>query len=513
MSVSIGNLTVSFSGFKALDSVNVEFKSGRIHALVGANGSGKSTLVKVITGVYTPAAGTSIIIDGKAFPETNTPNNAKKLGVRVVHQEAPLINTLTVSECFALFKGYPCGPLWKIKWSKLNEYVRGILERLDIPIKPNTLVRDLSASERSMVALAITIGDEKDISNTKFLLLDEADASIPEDEAEKYLKRVQKIADLGIPVLMVTHRLKDVAMLANDITILAGGKVSYSGPSSNINEDFIIEKMLDNNSKMDAALAYEQTSTKSLWEVTGRSEFHNNETVLKVEKLSSQKLNDVSFSIKKGEIVGIVGNADSGINELPQILSGARNKKSGEILINDRQLSSKMTPKKAINSGIMLVPSDRLNQGGIGSLTARENVSLPDAMTYWHRKDKENKVVKKVFDVFDVRPLELEKLFGTFSGGNQQKIIIGKWLLLRPSIFILDDPTNGVDPGARRKIFGAVKDASSEGVGVVIFSTEPQQLALLCDRVLVLKNGNIINELKRSDNTLTIESIAKWCFV
>jgi ribose transport system ATP-binding protein len=509
MTISIKNVSVTFPGIKALSEVGLTFNKGRIHAVLGANGSGKSTLVKVLTGVYKPDAGAAIRIEGEEYAAIEDPNMSLKLGIKVVHQEAPLIDSLSVAENVALFKGYPLKKNNMINWSLLHAQARELMDFYGIEVDAKSYVRDLTASERSMVAIAITLGDAESISETKAFILDEADASIPEDDAEKFLKRVRLIADLDIPVIMVTHRMREVEAYCDDVSILNDGKVVFTGEMKDIDQDFIIRHML----KAGTEGIEQDVSVTALWEIADkRPPEKTADAALVVEGLTGETLNELTFSVSPGEIVGIAGIADSGVSELPLILGGAINRKSGTYAIAGKALPRKLTPRKVIREGIALVPSDRLRQGGVMTRSLRDNMLLPNEPKYFGRKKLAYETTEKAVEVLDIRPDAPDMRFGKFSGGNQQKSIVAKWLLMCPRVLVLDDPTYGVDPTARLKIFASIRDSADNGVAVVVFSTEPEQLVLLCTKVLVLRKGQVVTELKREDGSLTRESIARWCY-
>ena len=511
MAVEVRNVIVEFPGIRALKGIDLAFQDGRMHAVLGANGSGKSTLVKVLTGIYHPEPGAEIRIDGKSFSEIKDPNMAKNLGVRVVHQEAPLINTLSIAECIAVLRGYPRTRTGRILWKELYRYSQDLLDFWDIHLDVHTLVGQISSSERSMVAMAAAIGKDEELETTKALILDEADASIPEEEARRFLTKARKVADLGIPVIMVTHRLKSVMETCDDASILNDGNVAFSGPLKEINQDFIVSKMLKSEQSIvvDGAIGVE-----NLWHcVDMEPPAEKDGTVLEVKDLKSEKLRGISFSVQRGEVLGIVGITDSGVSELPYILGGSGSWEEGDLILDGEMLKRGITPKQAIQKGISLVPSDRFRQGGVMGRTLRENILLPNESKFFLKSKKAYQSVNVAMQTLDVRPAYPNQMFGKFSGGNQQKAIVAKWLFTCPKVLVLDDPTYGVDPAARLKIFAAIQDSARNHIGVVVFSTEPEQLATLCDRVIVLQKGLVAQVLKKNDGTLTRESIARWCYV
>jgi len=515
MPVVAEKLTKSFAGVRVLDAVDLAVDRGEVHALLGANGSGKSTLVRILTGVYQPDAG-SIRVGGRTFAGIASPHEANDLGIAVVHQEAPLVDTLTVAECIGLFRGYPTRA-GRVLWRRLNGDCADLLERFGIAVSPRQLAGDLNPSQRALVALAIALDRVK--SGLELLILDEVTASLPEDDAAIYLERVAAIARGGIGVLMVTHRLAELNGLAATVTVLRDGRRVYHAPVGDTDEEGLVGHMVGPVS-VDRPAAAKATAgasrkgaVRALWSAGATPDAPRaaaGAEALRVENLSGRTIRDISFRVGAGEIVGVAGLADSGVAELPQLLAGIARRRGGAIRIAGGDLPEAAGPGEAIDLGLALLPADRLRNGGVATLSVGENVILPNVDRFWHRRRQRGEVLATTISVLDVRPPRPEAIFGRLSGGNQQKALIGKWLLTRPKLFVLDDPTSGVDPGAREKIFEIVHDAAAEGVGILFFSTEPEQLAAMCSRLIVLKNGQIATELTGAD--LTREMISQWCY-
>ena len=510
MSIAVAHLSKSFPGTQALDDVELRVESGEVHALVGANGSGKSTLVKVLTGVYQPDRG-SITVGDQTLSAIRSPTEAGRLGIRVVHQEAPLVDTLSIAESVALFRGYPTGVLGRVRWGDLRREVDRLFEDLDIHIDPLVLAGTLTATERALVALAIAFDNiDKD---GQVLVLDEATASLPEADAAAFLQRVKTLTDRKVAVLMVTHRIAEVRGVADRVTILANGRVAYQGIASSVDEDFIIGKMLGQAQTPEMEeLPSERTSIEALWTASGRSEGvqHAEGPVLAVRHLSGSEVNDVSFDLGPGEVLGITGLAGSGIGELAYLLTGSLRRSGGSVAVNGTPLPKQPSPRLAIGAGIVLVPADRLRQGGVRSLSVRDNIILPDARRYWRQGKREKAVVLAALDEFDIEPKNPAAVFEQLSGGNQQKVVLSKWLLMRPAVIVLDDPTSGVDPYSRRLVFDALQAAARLKVGIVLMSNEHEQLVNQCSRVLVLRGGAVAAELRGAD--LTRASLARWSY-
>jgi len=503
--IAVRNISKSFPGTLALDRVDLSVGAGNVHALLGANGSGKSTLVKILTGVYQPDKG-SLNIAGRELRQIASPSEANTLGIAAVHQESPLIDTLTVAECVALFRGYPTAH-GRVRWRALRRQTRELLERYDVHVDPGTLAGLLSPAERALVGLAIVL-DRVDVS-LKLLVLDEVTASLPQDQANTYLERVGTLAAAGTPVLMVTHRLAEVHALASHVTVLRDGRVVHQGQASEAVDDSLVRHMVGHEGAPNGVRSRMSgdAAPTELWRGEHRT---SAPVVLEVEQLAGKLVIDASFTVRAGEIVGIGGRAECGVNELPLLLSGAMPRSGGLVRVQGHELPRRATPRDFLRAGLALLPSDRLRSGGVASLSVRDNVVLPDARKYWHRRSRERRVLRHLIESLDVRPPSESTLFGSLSGGNQQKVLLGKWLLMGPSVLVLDDPTSGVDPGARETMFSMLRRAAGEGLAVLLFSTEPEQLATMSSRILVLRDGVIATEL--ADDDLTLQTVTTWCY-
>lgn len=520
--LALKDINKSFGGVSALEGVSMDLAPGQIHALLGANGSGKSTLVKIMTGVYQSDSG-SLQFDGTNFNSFSSPAQAAKLGIRVVHQEAPLIDTLSVMEAVATFRGYGVPLLGSIRWGKLAARVQKLLDDMDVPIKATQLCGEIGPADRAGLALAIIVGDifdnDEAFTSVKLLIVDEVTAAIHESETGKHLARLRKIADKGVAVLMITHRLRELE-IADDVSILRGGNMVYrEDGSERLSYRELVSFMvsahpeLGKSLKVDSVVDFDsKRDFSSIWGSpveTKRNELVANDAIT-VSGLTGLALRNLNFTARPGEIVGFAGLRGSGVEELPRILSGDIQRIEGKIAIAGIELNKRSLPSEIIDSGMVAIPSDRLRAGGIGSFDVRENIILPRMSTYWHKPKLWRDAVSSVMNSFGVEPQLPRRLFRNFSGGNQQKILLGKWLLLKPKVFVLDDPTYGVDPAARETIFASLADASARGVCVLFFSSEPEQLVRVCDRVIVLGNGNIVKELSGDEKTL--ETVTEWSY-
>lgn len=509
MAVTATGIRKVFAGLRALDDVAIDLPNGEIHALLGANGSGKSTLAKVLTGVYQPDHG-EITVGIARVSRLASPNHANQLGVAVVHQEAPLIDSMTVAEGMALFRGYPTAG-GRVQWDRLREETAALLRAFDVEVDPDRLAGTLSPAERALVAMVIALDQVK--AGLELLILDEVTASLPEKQAATFLDRVAAVARAGTAVLMVTHRLAELQGRADKVTVLRSGRVVHSARADALDHKMLIATMVGpHDGPATPGEAAPGGIVSRLWATVSRPDTSKEERgpMLQARNLAGRFMRDVSFDVRRGEIVGVAGLIESGINELPQVLGGMLQRQGGTLVVGSHELPRHMTPREAIQAGLMLLPVDRLRSGGIGTLDLAENVLLPEFGRFWHARSRERRVMEEIIACFDVRPPRPEALFGRLSGGNQQKILLGKWLLLRPSVLVLEDPTSGVDPNARAKMFEALADAAGQGVSILFFSTEPEQLAAMCSRVLVLRDGVVAAELTGGD--LDQEIISQWSY-
>jgi ribose transport system ATP-binding protein len=489
----------SFAGIDVLKGVNLDIQRGEIHALVGSNGSGKSTFVKLITGTYSADRGTEIEFHGQKYGTNLKPPIARAMGVRAVHQEAPLIDQLTVAEHFGLEQGFPVGPLGWVRRRALNRKAGEALERVGAQVDPKALASQLSASQRAQTSLALAMADID--AESGLLVLDEATALLPAPEAAPILRQVSGLAKEGIGVLIVTHRLGEVSEHAHRTTVLRDGEVVLeTGPTTP--HDELVNAMVGRTSD-EAIDAHHDLAQRDI--------DRSGDAVLRVSGLSGAGfVENVSFEVHAGEILGIAGIGGSGTSEVARMLSGAEHRDAGEIEVDGKPAGKRWTARHAINAGVCFLPQDRHAEGGVLTLSLEQNVSLPRYDNYFMKTKAERSDVDGVIKDLEVQPPDRGKTFAEFSGGNQQKALLGKWLMLDPRVLVLDDPTYGVDPNARETLLHKVAELAEGGAAVVVISTEPEQLARVSDRVLVMRSGRLSGELTGDDINEVAISLA--CF-
>ncbi len=501
MTVTADHITKSFGGFQALRDVSLVLEQGETHALLGANGSGKSTFSKVLSGVYQPDGGT-ISIGGRTINGFSSPNHANALGVAVVHQEAPLIDTLSVGECMAMFGRYPCRH-GRIDWTNLYVEANRRLARYAVDMDSRRISGSLTAGERALVSLVIAL--DRVETGIGLLILDEATASLTEKQAEAFLQHVQSLARPDLAILMVTHRLAELENRVQSVSVLRDGHLVHSGPWAETTSNEIIETMAGSRKVGVSKSAVSPADVTRYWAKARSLPPVSDDAAslprLELRDLKSAVLDGINVGIYAGEIVGVAGLADSGIQELPQILAGEMRYDAGEIHVCGKRLPKLIDPTITIKAGISVLPADRLRSGGISTLSVSDNLTLPSSDRWWHRTKQKADLASSLIGMLDVRPPDASAIFGTLSGGNQQKVILGKWLSLAPAVLVLDDPTQGVDPNARDLLFAAMHAAAENGVAVILLSTEPDQLAAHCQKVFILRDGKISACLEGEDVT------------
>ena len=478
----------SFAHVPVLRGVDFEVRPGEIHALVGSNGSGKSTFIRVVTGLYPADAGSQIVLDGTAFGADLSPTVARSAGVRTVHQEAPLIGQMTVAEHFGVEHGFPMGWGGWVQRKRLDRLTADALERVGAHIDPRTLARDLAPAERALVSLALAITGL--LPGRGLLVLDEATALLPAPDAKPILDQVVQLAADGIGIMMVTHRLGEVTTYCDRVTVLRDGAVVLSKKAAESSHDELVDAMVGRTTDESLQQHHERLA-RTLDAAT--------EPVVRVRALTGEIVADVSFEVRPGEVLGFAGIVGSGASEVARLVAGAEPRQGGHIELYGETTPQRWSPRDAIARGVCFVPQDRHAEGGVLEFSLADNISLPRYSHYWRKRSEERTDVDGVVKGLQVTPPDPNRRFADFSGGNQQKALFGKWLLLEPRVLVLDDPTYGVDPNARETLLHAMAEVAERGAAVIVISTEPEELARMCDRVLVMHSGRISEELNGDD--------------
>jgi ribose transport system ATP-binding protein len=492
--LEVERVSKTFTRTKALSEVSMTIAAGEVHALLGQNGSGKSTLIKILSGYHQPDLGGGVRIEGHELP-FQSPVSSYRLGCRFVQQDLGLVPTLSVLDNMSLGSGFPTS-LGTIRERASRAQAKQDLAKLNLDIDPKALVSTLSASERTGVAIARALREDPEYPAC-LLVLDEPTATLPVDEVDNLLDRVSAMAATGVGVLYVTHHLGEIFRVAHKVSVFRDGKVVGAGPVSDFDHSKIVYLLAGEE------LLAEETEARR--QKAARAAAREHDTVFEVTDLRAGALAGVSLKAERGEIVGIAGLAGSGRDSVLGAAFGSLPRASGEVTVAGRPIPASR-PDLAIGQGVAYVAPDRKTGGGVMTMSARENLTLPDLKPFWKggvlRRSAEKSRTKEWFERLSVRPAgAVDAPLSTFSGGNQQKILFGKWLSKQPTVFLLDEPTQGVDVGAKADLHRELVTAAESGAAVVVSSSDLEELADLCDRVLVIVDGRISAELTGAELT------------
>lgn len=480
----------SFGDAKVLKNVQFELKHGEVHALAGGNGAGKSTLMKIMTGVYTHDEG-KIFIDGK---ETviEKPLDAKEQGIAMIFQELSLVQTMTVAENIFLGTEIVKNGVRDVK--KMNEKTSQILHRLGMDISPSTVVSELSVGMSQMVEIAKAVSKD-----AKILVFDEPTAALSDSETKRLFEIITQLKNEGVSMVYISHRMNEILSICDSITILKDSEYVTTQNIKDMTLDKIVSYMMGG------------TSGKGhKFEWVERKHDENAKDVLKVDHLKiNEKINDISFSLKHGEIVGFAGLMGSGRTEILECLFGLRKKEGGTVILDDKEVHIK-NPTEAIKNGLAFIPEDRRKEGLVLMHSIKDNAVLPilDRLSIkgiFNDDKKERTLVGENIKKFGVKAEHIDQEIGLLSGGNQQKIVIAKWMNTCPKVIMLDEPTAGVDIGAKGEILEIVRSFADQGCGVLFVSSELTEMMAICDRIIVLFDGRITGMISRKDIKLEEE--------
>ena len=480
-SISVRSITKVFAGVKALDNVSIDVVSGKVHGLIGANGAGKSTLIKILAGVYHPDEG-QILIDGNEVKITD-PATSTALGLSFIHQDLHLVEHFNVMQNMLMGEKQDT-KLGLIDWKKSTQKIQKVLELVNFTKPLTTKAKDLSTGDQWLIAIAKAL-----MHDAKFIAMDEPTAALSEAEVENLFRIVRDLTSHGIGVIYVSHRLDEILELCDEITVFKDGKK-------------ILYELTSNISKEELITAIAGHKIKHLDSITYR--FSDAETVLQVEHLHDKmdRVKDVSFELKKGEVLGITGLVGAGRTETALSVYGANPLKNGKMTLYGKDYTPK-SPHDAVNSKIVLVPENRRLEGLITNQTVNFNTNIPTLSVLRVIKNlpfisprKSKAVTQEAIKRLQIKVNSPQDPVLSLSGGNQQKVVIGKWLQRQPQIIIMDEPTQGVDVGARTEIYKLIRSmAEKEGISFLIISSDIEELPGLCDRVIVMAEGTVTGEL------------------
>ena len=471
----------SFPGVRVLDDVSLSVLPGQVLALMGENGAGKSTLMKILAGALEADAGT-ILLDGQEV-KIDTPQQAMSLGIGIIYQELNLAPHLSIAENIYLGREPRLAPGW-IDGRKMRRDAAAIMGDLGMPLDVRTLVGTLSVAQRQMVEIAKATSRK-----ARVLAMDEPSATLTAHELENLWRLIRRLQAQGIAIVYISHRMDEVFQIADAVTILRDGKIVGYAPVGEIGRDDVIRLMVGRD--------LDETYPKEVMDA-GRP-------VLEVKNLSRRGvLEDISFSVHAGEVVALAGLVGSGRTEIARCLFGADPWTSGDVILDGKPFHPR-SPSDAIAAGIGFVTEDRKEQGVVLSLPVRENISLASlekvSQLGFVRRGAERSEAQTSVKRLRVRTPSVEQRVGNLSGGNQQKVVLGKWLETPLKLLILDEPTRGIDVGAKREIYGIMNDLARDGVAILMISSELPEVLGMADRIIVVRDGRVAGSLPRSEAT------------
>ena len=477
--LTLKNITKEFPGVKALDDVTINIERGTIHGLVGENGAGKSTLIKVLAGIYQPNKG-EIILDGKPC-RFNSPIEARRAGISVVHQEIKLAEPLSVAE--NMFLGNVQLKNGLVDWKGMRRRAREIVEDLGMDIDINAQVSSLTVAKKQIVEIMHAINN-----NSHILIMDEPSAVLTDRELEVMFRIVKQLRDEGITIIYISHRLDEIFGLCSNVSVLRDGRHIDTIPVASIDRQGLINMMVGREMG--------QEYPKEVGNVGG--------TILEVKNLSRGILQDISFEVKSGEVFGISGLVGAGRTELARAILGIDKPESGEVYVRGKKVHYR-TFADAIRDGLGLIPEDRKLQGLVQIMSVKRNTTLVNMKRVLRAgvisSSLEEKLSKEYADKLHVVTPSMETEVQYLSGGNQQKVVIAKWLFQNSEILFLDEPTRGIDVGAKAEIYRLINRMAKEGKTIIMISSEMPELLGMCDRIMVMHEGHKMGELNAAEAT------------
>lgn len=481
--LKIENITKTFPGVKALDNVDLEIEKGEIHVLIGENGAGKSTLIKILTGLYQPDSG-KIIIEGNEIKK-NDLRIALDNGIIPIYQELNLIQQLDVTE--NIFMGREIkksNKLGIIDRKYMETRTQEILDRLNQDISPTAKIEDLGVGKQQMIEIAKALSVDVNL-----LILDEPTSSLGEEEINELFKTMENLKEQGVTMIFISHKLSEAKRIGDRITILRDGQYISTNNIKDVTEEDIIKDMVG----------------RSIDEQFPKIKIDKGEEILRVENLKRGKIvNDISFSAYRGEVLGIAGLVGAGRTELVRTIIGADKKDSGDIYINGRQVKINH-PKDALENGMVLLTEDRKTQGLFLDQTVKFNIVSSNLKKYktnilLNLKEQAQDTEQYVNNL-RIKTPSIHTKAKQLSGGNQQKVVIGKWLNTSAEIFIFDEPTRGIDVGAKVEIYNIINELIGQGKSVIMVSSELPEILGVSDRILVISEGKLTAEIDAKDAT------------
>ncbi|MFZ3590028.1 sugar ABC transporter ATP-binding protein [Bacillus sp. DJP31] len=483
--VQMRDVSKAFSTIRVLDNVEFELIPGEIHALMGENGAGKSTLMKILTGIHERDSGT-IYVKGKEvyFKETK---DAEEVGIAVIHQELNIIPYLTVMENMFLGKELTTGRFGILRTKEMRTKTKEALNRLGINLDPDSEAGQLSVGQQQMIEIARALS-----TNAEVLIMDEPTAALTDREIESLFKVVMNLRKDGVGVVYISHRMEEIFQICDRVSVLRDGSYIGTKKIKDTSFDEIVKMMVG----------------RELGERFPKRTASIGQERIRIENYSKKgSFNNIDFSVRQGEILGVAGLMGAGRTEIMEVIFGYRKSQSGEVYIDGEKVNIR-NPYDAIKAGIGFVTEDRKTEGLVMGLSIRENISIPNLSQVSTKSivstEKEHKFVDELIKQFHIKTANREQEVGSLSGGNQQKVVIGKWLGIQPKILILDEPTRGVDVGAKKEIYSIMNQLTEKGVSIIMVSSELPEILGMSDRILVIHEGSIGALFERGESNQEI---------
>jgi ribose transport system ATP-binding protein len=481
--LEVRDVAKTFGARTVISGINLTVRAGEMHGLVGQNGSGKSTLAKVISGYHAPDAGASVRVDGRAMRLPIRPRDLRAAGVSIVYQDLGLIEDATVVENVRIARLKGSVGVRRIRWGREARAAQAALDRLGFDKPLRTLVRDLAPADRAKVAIGRAIQDHT--PGAGLLIFDESTRALPVDALDDFYATVRQLRDDGTAVLIIGHRLSEILEHCDCVTVLRDGRCAAEGePTDGVSESALAATMLGHS--LDHLALDARTGVR--------------DPVVEVRGVAGSGLaGTIDLTLRRGEILGVTGLPGSGFEELPYLLGGARRARAGTLVVDGQTVElARADLARLVRAGVVLVPENRPRDGLDLTHSITDNVSLP-----WLRRGRpwaigrgwQVEEAERVIDALGVVPRDPRQLVGRLSGGNQQKVLLGKWLAGGPRLLLLHEPTQAVDVQARQDLLRAIHGVAERGTTVLLASTEPEDLVTVCDRVLIFRNGAIVAEL------------------
>ncbi|MBI3126936.1 MAG: sugar ABC transporter ATP-binding protein [Candidatus Tectomicrobia bacterium] len=481
MVLRMEGIAKEFPGVRALDAVNFDLRAGEVHVLLGENGAGKSTLIKILAGLYQKDEG-RILLEGKEV-EIDSPRRARELGIRTIYQELNLIPQLSVAENIFLGEE-PVGPARLIDRATMNSVSADFLRSLGRSLDPRIPVEELSVADRQMVEIAKAIR-----ARCRIMVMDEPTSSLDQEEVKALFAVVRRLREQGVGIIYISHRLEEVAEIGDRVSILRDGRHVHTGPVQELSPEDTIRLMVGR-----------ELAEKFPWEPREAGE-----EVLRVEGLGEgNAFRDISFSLRRGEILGLAGLVGAGRTEMARAILGVDRADQGNIVLRGERLRPR-TPRDTIRRGLGLIPEDRKNQGVILLLSVAANITLValGRLVRWLFLDRKREAVlpREYAGRLNIATPRLDRQVRFLSGGNQQKVVLAKWLCSGADVLIFDEPTRGIDVGAKYEVHRLMVELARGGAGVLMISSEMPEILGMSDRILVMREGRLTGEFSRAEAT------------